>query len=545
VDAKLKAGFLAAIAVAVVVALGLGLLGDDGAPDPVGPRHSNGTDSPPPPDSQPPTNVDMGDEPTNDRTDPDTGDPDTGDVSDPSTPSGGHTRNDPRPEDAPAGSASAVFRCLDGTGQPLSGVRIEARRASGAPLTPILSDGSGEARLDGLVAGEAISGVGRHAMSRDGATFGPARVGDSAIVLRFRPSALGELRGILLNDAGRPVPEAELVLINPKSPEGQAVLDALAMALRPDGSFVARVAVGTYTVSARAPGLSESDRTYVTVSADGASRVSIVLNRQGSISGSVMLPPELVGNLPRTLELVWEVKAGTVEHPYTRNGRLPLEVGSRTFILEECDPGRYRLRLEANLDDGDTRVGNWSTLDLKAGDNVNAIKLALTEAVVAVKGTIKDDMGTPLAGVTVRVGAQQGISRDDGTYALRGLDLGETFLEAKLEGYAPGFLPIHYRAQALTVDIVMNRNGGVRGEVRDSNGPAARTLVLVIQQEDDGVRTNETKTDGQGYYQLEDLSPGSYVIKAGPGADPFTPGGAKISIRPGEIADVPPVGLDK
>ncbi len=545
-DNKLKAGFLGAIAVAGVLALGLALLDEEPLED-TGRRPTGTGDSPPPADSSP----DVPDSPNDDGTTPQ-GDIGSDPSDPPTTPDPGSDPQRPPPRggnDAaitePIGSATALFRCVGGDGQALGGVRIEARRASGAPLSPVVTDASGEARIPGLVAGESIQGVGRHPTSRDAANFGPARVGASPILLRFRPSALGDLRGNLKDDSGQPITDAELVLINPKSPEGQAVLDAITMGLRSDGSFLTRVAVGTYTVSARAPGLSESDRTYVTVTAGADTpNVSIVLNRQGTVSGTVRLPPDLSTNPPRSLELVWEVTAGSVEHPYTRNGRLPLEVNAREFSIPECDPGRYRLRLEAQLRDGESRVGNWATTNLLAGQDLRALTLTLTEAMVSIKGTVKDDQGTPLAGVTVTVGAQRGVSREDGSYTLRGLDMGEAFLEAKLEGHAPGFLPVNYRAQALTVDVVLERNGGVRGQVRDANGPAANTLVLVIQEEDDGVRTHETKTDSQGYYLLEGLSPGSYTIKAGPAADPFSAGGAKLTVRAGDLTDAPSIGLE-
>jgi hypothetical protein len=97
----------------------------------------------------------------------------------------------------------------------------------------------------------------------------------------------------------------------------------------------------------------------------------------------------------------------------------------------------------------------------------------------------------------------------------------------------------------MPVDLVLPRNGGVRGEVSDGNGPAAFTLVLVSHEEDDALRTHETKTDAQGFYQLEGLAPGSYTVKAGPAADPFSAGGAAVTVRPGEVADAPTVGLEK
>jgi hypothetical protein len=45
-------------------------------------------------------------------------------------------------------------------------------------------------------------------------------------------------------------------------------------------------------------------------------------------------------------------------------------------------------------------------------------------------------------------------------------------------------------------------------------------------------------------YLLEGLPPGTYFIKAGPGADPFDASGAPtVEVRPGEVVVAPDVVL--
>jgi hypothetical protein len=68
--------------------------------------------------------------------------------------------------------------------------------------------------------------------------------------------------------------------------------------------------------------------------------------------------------------------------------------------------------------------------------------------------------------------------------------------------------------------------------------------VIVVQRQDQAVRPHETTTDGAGVYVVEGLPPGSYYVKAGPGADPFDSAGAPtVEVRPGEVVEAPPVQL--
>jgi hypothetical protein len=130
----------------------------------------------------------------------------------------------------------------------------------------------------------------------------------------------------------------------------------------------------------------------------------------------------------------------------------------------------------------------------------------------------------------------------EGRYVIRGLDLGDAFLEAKLAGHAVAFKEIRYGGSALTEDLVLPRLGGVRGIAQGANGPVS---VQVVFKEEDGVRPHETKSDAEGGYLVEGLPPGDYYLKAGPGADAFDDAGAPTGrVEPGRIVEAPPVTVE-
>lgn len=478
----------------------------------------------------------------------------------PPSPSGGGARPTPTPtptarpaadprrpttpvEATPPGAVEVTFRCVDDRDQRLQGVWIEVQRGSGAPLSTLTSDAQGEARLGGVVPGDAIQGAARHPLSNETVAFGPITIKAGSVVsLRFRKGETGTLRGRVLDQHGLPVMDARLRLIDPKQ-AGEAVLDGVGMGLGPDGTFVATVAAGTYSIWAEAPGFAASDRAYATVPPGGeAGPLDLVLFKQGRIAGRVSLPPDLAGALPVAVDLVVEVTRGTEENPFQQVKRYPLQLdASFGFAIEGCDPGRYRLRVEAPAAGGN-RVGKWYAFSLDPGKNIEGVTLVLDEAATAVRGVVRDDRGVPIEGARVSVRGREATTDREGRYALHGLDEGEDiFIEARADGHAPATRHAVYEGVELTVDLVLQRTGGVRGRVV---GAGAGVPVILCQRSDLGVRPHQVACDQDGGYLLEGLPPGSYYIKAGPGANPFDASGAPtVEVLPGVVVDAPDVRL--
>lgn len=446
----------------------------------------------------------------------------------------------------PGEGIEVVLRCVDDQDRPLPGVTIDVRAGSGAPLCTVVSDGQGQARPPAIPRGEAIQGVGRHPLSRETVSFGPLQPANRSVVaLRFKRSETGRLRGKVTDEQGKPVRDARLVLIDPKQ-QGEAHLDGPALGLGMDGTFQATVAAGSYAISAEAPGFCASDRAYATVEAgQDAGPIELVVLRQGTLAGAVRLPPDLAAVLPVQVDLVLEVTRGTERNPYTRVLRRPLDVdGTFRFVVPQCDPGAYRLRLEVQSA-GDPQVGPWADARLEPGQTIDTLILVLQETPVAVRGTVRDDRGDPLRGARVSVRGRQVTSDDRGRFVIRGLDPGEVAIEGRAPGHAPAVVNATFEGSELAIDLVLPRTGGVRGLVQDARGPAANVQVLVVQRASSGgFRPFQTGTDAQGGYRLEELPPGSYFVKAGPGADPFDPSGAPtVTVTPGEVVEAAPITL--
>lgn len=447
-----------------------------------------------------------------------------------------------RPTDAPApGAVEVTFRCTDDAGEALAGVWIEVKRPSGAPLDTLTSGPGGEARLERLPPGEAIQGVARHPLSNESVAFGPITIrAGSVVALKFRRGQTGRLSGQVVDERGQPVRGATLRLIDPKQ-AGEAVLDSVGMSLGPDGTFMATVAAGAYAISAEAPGFAASDRAYATVAAnEEAGPVHLVLYRQGRISGRASLPPDLAA-LASAIDLVIEITRGTEENPYQRVDRRPLEVDvGFNFVVDGCDPARYRLRLEAPAAGGN-RVGPWYSLTLAPGQSIDGVTLVLSETAPSVRGVVRDDRGLAIEGARVSVRGRQSTTDRDGRYTVHGLDEGEDILvEARADGHAGVTQQATYEGVALAIDLVLPRHGGVRGRVRGGGN----VPVLVCLRSDMGVRPYQVAAGADGSYLLEGLPPGSYFIKAGQGANPFDAAGAPtVEVRPGHVAEAPDVAL--
>lgn len=83
---------------------------------------------------------------------------------------------------------------------------------------------------------------------------------------------------------------------------------------------------------------------------------------------------------------------------------------------------------------------------------------APAHAQATVRGTVRDDTGTPLAGARVSGGGRAAAADHAGAWVLRGLPAGEHRLEATLLGHAPAAVVIHLDdGSAPTIEIVLVR----------------------------------------------------------------------------------------
>ena len=233
-----------------------------------------------------------------------------------------------------------------------------------------------------------------------------------------------------------------------------------------------------------------------------------------------------------------------MDHPYQRVVRRPVSLdASMEFVLEGCDPGAYRVRVEVAAP-GQNKVGPWIAATVAPGQRATGLVLTLAEQAVAVRGVCRDDRGVPLEGATVSVRGRQARTDRDGKYAIAGIDPGDLAITATLEKHGSAYFDATFEGMPLAIDLVLPRTGGVRGTVQDGRGPAGGVPVQVVLRSDVGFRPFQASTDGQGQFLVEELPPGSYFVTAGAGADPFDDAGAPtITVRPGEVAELPTITL--
>ena len=543
-DAKLKSGAAALVVVVLISALGYLLLVTEPASDPEGPGGSRpGAQSPRPSagpkdpgaDKGPGISVQPG---------PAQRPGSEGPGPQPQGAEVGGPGYDTDPTPGPDGPQALQLVCVDDQGQPLRGVRIEAKRRSGMPLEPVISDGQGRAYLRGLPRGEQVAGLARHPSAAAPARFGPVAVEPGAIVkIQLAPAQQGRLRGKIVDEVGGPVTEAEVVLVNPQEEQAKVVLDPAALQLGPDGSFVVQVAAGKYAISARSKTHSESDRDYVTVPADGESpEVLLRVSRKASLGGSLELPPDVAQLRPLELDVLIEITSGTERNPLTRVERRTLRPdASLRFELQDIPPGKVRLRLELPRA-GDTRVGPWTSLTVQPGQSQQDLVLALREVVVSILGQVKDDEGVAVMGVVVEAEGRKVMTDRDGRYAIRGLDMGAIGVKATKQGHASAYQLIQYEGATQTVNLTLARFGSVRGRV--TGEIVAGVVVTVVKNEEGAVETYGGKTDASGTYVIEGIPPGTYYVKAGKGADLFSASGAPtVSVPAGRQASVSDIEL--
>lgn len=537
-DGKLKAGAAALVAVVLIAAVGYVLLVEDAGP---GKEGGKGREAPSAKTSRPgasdsKTGEGGGSQAVVRPTGPG---PSGSQPSGPQGPDLGGPGYDPTPSQDPEGPQALQLVCVDDQGQPLRGVQIEAKRRSGMPLEPVVSDGQGRAYLRGLPRGERVAGLARHPSAAAPASFGPVTVQPGVVVeIRLSPAQQGRLRGKIVDEIGGPVTEAEVVLVNPQEEQAKVVLDTAALQLGPDGSFVVQVAAGKYAISARSKTHSESDRDYVTVPVDGeSSEVLLRVSRKATLGGSLELPPDVAQLRPLELDVLVEITSGTERNPLTRVERRPIRPDSSLrFELKDVPPGKVRLRLELPRA-GDTRVGPWTSVTVQPGQAQRDLVLALREVVVSILGQVKDDEGVAVLGAVIEAEGRKVMTDRDGRYAIRGLDMGAIGVKATKQGHASAYQLIQYEGSTQTVNLTLPRFGSVTGRV--TGELVAGVPVTVVKNEDGAVETYGGKTDAAGTYQIEGIPPGTYYVKAGKGADLFSATGAPtVSVPAGGQAKV-------
>lgn len=203
--------------------------------------------------------------------------------------------------------------------------------------------------------------------------------------------------------------------------------------------------------------------------------------------------------------------------------------------------GRYRIQVEVPDSNylprqyggsGDGEGGD--VLHIPTFDSFIVLDLSLRMG-GSVAGRVRGQGGVPLAEVTIQAeSADHRVSiatGEDGSYLLSRLPPGEFVLSAgtRDQRYVPAYYPAaSIREDARPVAVERSRNlagidftlqpaGAIRGRIRALKGMEPLEGIRVVAEKEGASPLSPVATsDAQGRYRLAGLSPGSYLLSAGP-----------------------------
>jgi hypothetical protein len=281
------------------------------------------------------------------------------------------------------------------------------------------------------------------------------------------------------------------------------------------------------------PGVADSAAAEAVALEAGQERLDLDFLLQpegGTVSGQVL---DVQGD-PLAGVLVVALSEATVSHAYTDPSGLfsipgvapgPCIVRAWTF-----DPRSTYQEMQPLFAPGVPVASEATRYDVRSGETTTGVVLVLREGGV-ITGALESTDGEPLERIRV-----EAVSLDSGEvfwsksvagrYAIRGLPPGSYLLSARrglspfLDTYWPGVLDssqalavqIADPPDSVTADLQMTREARIFGVVRlEGTGEGlAGAEVQAISVTSDFVRT--TTTDDHGFYIMDALRPGSYLL---------------------------------
>ncbi len=216
--------------------------------------------------------------------------------------------------------------------------------------------------------------------------------------------------------------------------------------------------------------------------------------------------------------------------------------------------GRYRIQVEVPDSDylprqygGSGGPEGGDILHIPTFDSFIVLDLTLTMG-GSVAGRVRGAGEAPLARITIqaesaahRVSTSTG---EDGSYLLSRLPPGEFLISAGTpdQRYVPAYHPgtsipedarpvaVEQRRNLTGIDFVLQRAGVIRGRIRALKGTEPLEGVRVVAEKEGASPISRVATsDSLGRYRLAGLSPGSYLLSAGPSEGEGRPGGLQPS----------------
>jgi hypothetical protein len=420
---------------------------------------------------------------------------------------------------------------IEGLDQPVFGALITPR-TQGRRLPPKRTDRAGRARINGLEDGDELIAEVSHPRFDTPRVFGPIPAGEF-VKLRFPDNPRGSIIGALRDSGGRPIADATLKLDDGRGLEFD--VSPAMLAVDPvSGRFEFELAPGRYAVIVKAPGFSETDRSFVGVEAGRESELQVTFLARAKVSGRVD------ANIPKGGKLLFELvlETGGLKNPFTRSWSVTVgDEGNGNFRLLDLDPGRYRLR--ASVAGRPERKSDWASFALGAGQE-HSLNLSPRPIELSLEGHVVNTQNKLIGDVEVRCFTIVTKTDERGYFALYGLPTGYQVLELKKPGYGDKQQAVHVDPRHRTRPrIVLKQYGAVSGRVVKNGAGAASARVLLVQTRPQQGQVRQGQADAEGRYTFDNVSPGSYYIKGGAGKAFDEEGQPHFDVTPGHETKVP------
>ncbi|HJW89629.1 MAG TPA: carboxypeptidase-like regulatory domain-containing protein [Anaerolineales bacterium] len=164
------------------------------------------------------------------------------------------------------------------------------------------------------------------------------------------------------------------------------------------------------------------------------------------------------------------------------------------------------------------------SVPVSEGGTTSGVNFALTTKMGQMHGRVTDKDGKPISRVDVMADSDEGtgFSADftdaNGEYLLTNLAPMKYYIHASKQGYA-GVVKMANVADGQTIEnfnfVLGSYSGGIRGQVTKSGEPAGEAQLYVNSSEGSAqTYFDHVIADINGYYELNNLPPGSYDVHA-------------------------------
>lgn len=198
--------------------------------------------------------------------------------------------------------------------------------------------------------------------------------------------------------------------------------------------------------------------------------------------------------------------------------------GDGAYDVDNLSPGRYTVEARA----ADHAPGRATGVELESGGTATAETIVLEPGMVLRGKVLAADDDAPLLGARVEAMGSSGpvaelfrgtegssMTDAEGRFALDSLGPGAYRLHTEHAGFAPELTAAVLDPEWASDEVLIRlyRGGHVQGTVRDEQGqPMAEEKLVATKSLIQLEAAQYARTDGEGFYEIPRLSPGSYRV---------------------------------